>query len=945
MRILSAHLGAFGAFRDLVLDDLDHAVLVVEGQNEAGKSTLFHFVKGMLYGLHPPDAKAYPYVPRGHQADGLRGRLRYRLPDDRTLTVTRRLRRAPAGELVEAEQTTELGNRTVPACRHVPRAVYDAVYALTRGDLTALDGRAWGDVQDRLMGGTTDDALRPARVVAAELEAEADARWRPDERPDTEAAALDERRRTLAAALDAARARDARLRTRAAEADALDDRLDDLRAEQVRLRVEQRRARRLAPVRTRLRAIARLEAEAGDLAPYADLPDDPQALLERLDDAIGALEAQAEYRRSALLRLQRTADAFTDADRQVLAHADAIRHWGKRVDGHQRLLHRFYEARRAEKGAQKHLEGVAREVLGQPWTDAYAEALRTLALPDVRAAAHALTHARARRDEVRARAETLHLREATRRSLTPWLALAGLGAAVLAVGVAGVLPAALAAGVGGALLVVGAAQAYAARRANDALDRQAEALDLPAAEADVAQRREAVLDLLRDLPLADAFRDALGLDLVEALGRLREALRARDAADEQAIEAAEAAEAQRDEVRRLAEACGRAPDDDAPVAALVADLEPRLADAARRRTAAQEAERERPALRPEVETLARELTKRRDRRADVRRRLKALGKEDRGEASVEAGLAALAARRAAARRATLTRDALHQEHPDWARLEAEIDRLDAAFARRHAGSGNDGSGDDGSGDDGGNSVSDGAEDRWTYSDARRAEIDARLDALDDEIDRAQADHDEARAEVEQLAEQPTVAALESTMAVLDRRHATLCRARDRRRLLAHALRRADHAVRLRRQPAVLQQASAYAERLTDGRHARLTLEEDSGRLLLHARDGATQPLDGARAALSHGTRDAVHLALRLAVAHHLDADHALLPLLFDDVFVRLDDARRAATFDLLDELTAAGRQLFFFTCHPGLVGDLASRFDDVGHLALDRLRAPTTPTG
>ena len=72
------------------------------------------------------------------------------------------------------------------------------------------------------------------------------------------------------------------------------------------------------------------------------------------------------------------------------------------------------------------------------------------------------------------------------------------------------------------------------------------------------------------------------------------------------------------------------------------------------------------------------------------------------------------------------------------------------------------------------------------------------------------------------------------------------------------------------------------------------------------------------AGMSDGTRDQLHLALRLAaIERHLDKGEPL-PLLLDDVLVHVDDDRARAALEILCELSAK-TQVLFFTHHSRLV--------------------------
>ncbi|TWT99231.1 hypothetical protein Pla108_01660 [Botrimarina colliarenosi] len=103
MKLTDLHVDGFGVWRDLRLSELSPTITVLYGPNEAGKTTLMHFLRAMLYGVTaerrerylPPREGGRPggslgllsddgafdverYVERG---DGDRGRVSITLPD------------------------------------------------------------------------------------------------------------------------------------------------------------------------------------------------------------------------------------------------------------------------------------------------------------------------------------------------------------------------------------------------------------------------------------------------------------------------------------------------------------------------------------------------------------------------------------------------------------------------------------------------------------------------------------------------------------------------------------------------------------------------------------------------------------------------------------------------------------------------------------------------
>ena len=114
-----------------------------------------------------------------------------------------------------------------------------------------------------------------------------------------------------------------------------------------------------------------------------------------------------------------------------------------------------------------------------------------------------------------------------------------------------------------------------------------------------------------------------------------------------------------------------------------------------------------------------------------------------------------------------------------------------------------------------------------------------------------------------------------------------------------------------RQPETLAEASTYLIRLTEGRYQRVWTPLSEDILRVDTGNGESLPLD----VLSQGTREAVFLSLRLALAAAYARRGALLPLVLDDVLVNLDVKRAKMAAEVLRDFALAGHQMMLFTCH------------------------------
>lgn len=114
-----------------------------------------------------------------------------------------------------------------------------------------------------------------------------------------------------------------------------------------------------------------------------------------------------------------------------------------------------------------------------------------------------------------------------------------------------------------------------------------------------------------------------------------------------------------------------------------------------------------------------------------------------------------------------------------------------------------------------------------------------------------------------------------------------------------------------RQPETLLEASRYLKKLTGGHYVRVWTPLSEHALRVDNAEGEQLPVE----VLSRGTREAVFLSLRLALAAGYARRGINIPLVLDDVLVNFDADRAAAAARVLRDFAKDGHQLLMFTCH------------------------------
>lgn len=221
MKVTGWAIDGFGRFCGDQVRDLPDGLVVVHGPNEAGKTTLMDFLKGMLFGF--PDRR---HNRRRHEplaGGALGGRLFVVASDGTPLTIERGQARSslrvlgPDGEEPPGALADLLG--------HVSLELYENVFAVDLDALATLGALDQDEIRDRIFSAGVIGGGTSARDALDALEARRNELWKPNGRGD--GYRLKQLRRELADATTALREAQ---RTAAGVADAR-ARIDQLRRE------------------------------------------------------------------------------------------------------------------------------------------------------------------------------------------------------------------------------------------------------------------------------------------------------------------------------------------------------------------------------------------------------------------------------------------------------------------------------------------------------------------------------------------------------------------------------------------------------------------------------------------------------------------------------------------------------------------------------------------
>ena len=128
MKLHRIRARAFGRFEDFdsgstPLTDLS----VVVGPNESGKTTFFHLLHSIIFGLYPASKDQHPYTPWSGRDIDVEAEIQ--LDDGEEWAIHRKLAGSPTARLTRNEGVENLRNQTLACARHVTRDVFRQVFA------------------------------------------------------------------------------------------------------------------------------------------------------------------------------------------------------------------------------------------------------------------------------------------------------------------------------------------------------------------------------------------------------------------------------------------------------------------------------------------------------------------------------------------------------------------------------------------------------------------------------------------------------------------------------------------------------------------------------------------------------------------------------------------------------------------------------------------------
>ena len=867
MRFRELRAPVFGPLRGFERS-LAPGVVLLFGRNESGKSSFCSALETILYGFEPASRDAHPLVAWNEpDPEDLHIEAEIELDSGRAIAVERVLQSSGKSRICSADESfagRRGGNVALPELDALPRPIFRSLYSLELAQLAELERGVRTHVDDLLLPAAAQPELRPAREVREDLERDHLALWRADNRGKPEIKRLRNALSDASARVGEATRMERELRAQRNERAASSDKLEELRERRRLLDRDEQDA----PYLQQLHELERHSKRLGEPVDLSELEGDLLIDPSSLGEEVELLEEQLREPRNRCAKPEVT---ISEADRRVLTRKPDIE--SALASGPECEALRRRASERAE-GALLLRAGALRElgglVAGAPAKDEL-ECARTLPLEALRSAQADWAGAW--------EAHSQAIPESPARAPIFALAVGLLGLGLSSGGIVLGLPVAwtlLGIGVAlGALLVAFFARGQVPenRALPERPDLCVSALGEIAIEEQLLASPAALLRALEALARVQAgAEDAVATEAEERA--LRERLAEREGQIRGLCRSLELDESGEGELPlvRLRHSLERARKAEADASKDLTErnhagqLEENVTPTLERKLAQlQRLERTLRAAEPDAVDLTEAYARVQSRLEDAR-----FAKRRQAELEHDPRWDALRQHPSVREARTSDSSTANASLPPW--------QSDVSLQRRA---------------------------ELAELDMEIEETNTRLGALSEILD-----NDEGSA----------VARARDEVARLQEEARTVERKRDRLALLEAIVARAEREYRDAHQPDVIRRAGRYLARLTHGRYTRLDYLSDEEGGLHVKRSDITAPIRVAPP-LSRGTLDQIFLCLRFGLIDHLDEGRERLPLILDDALLRMDDARRRASLELLGEL-AVNRQIFVLTCHESLAREV-----------------------
>ncbi|WP_432663757.1 AAA family ATPase [Wukongibacter baidiensis] len=897
MQITKLEIKDFGKFTgNKVIEDMDTKIVLLYGMNEAGKTTIFNLLKSALYGFFPAQAQYHPYSSWENGRIEFTTYLKTASCDE--AIVYRKLLTRPQGKYIVGEDFIDIKNEPLPISKHVSPEIYNKIYSLQVEDLTQIQGKAWEEVEDKLLAGYGTSVIRSTRDVLKNLRVEHEKIWRESGRGKYLVKELEEEIRELRKLKKEAFTREEEIRGADNRIDNIDIDLKKLKEKKIFIKTLLSKSKELNPIKKKLEQLEELGKKLINEEIALTLPQD---IRERKRENVSELKDIREKINNKQQLLEKKISEryiLSERDKVILENKANINSFAKMLPRIEALKENISKAKYNRRKVKDRIIHEADNFLAEKWDDRIQFRFKVLNKSELkiivskyRNTANELHEAKLKRDVKTTHEVNLSPSKIYIISLVFALVCAGAGLAtdISALKIVGL--GAFIYGLTGMLNYINLKKTLERNRERNGLGELRNRVRELEKKLEIDKGN--LMNYLAGIPISDLMIDnmddmfVVGLlkikDMVYEFGELERDLDTYEGEYEK-------------EKMKLDNFLNQFSfesfiNEDEKIFVLrdsLGELEKKILLDENSTKEIIELKKEISSLREEEKQIEGIVQNYRERLSEI------------GEGNIEEALNIVEHNYSLKTKIDTLMDEMN-ERSDIDILVKEIKVYEE-------------------------------ENGWIFQDYEVLKAEDELEDINHGINELAVEKARLEENISKLSDGISLDEIESRLNILEEDLQRATMKRDRLALLSEVIRFADQKFKEENQPDVLKNAGKYFSIITNGKYTDIFIDEDDeGNAIMVKEPGKNIPKKVSET-FSKGTLNQLYLALRLSLIDYLDRDKEALPICFDELLINWDDQRLDSSLRLLQEISER-RQIFIFTCHDWMA-EKVEKFFNTKRIAL-----------
>ncbi|MCG8538766.1 MAG: AAA family ATPase [Clostridia bacterium] len=890
MRINRFEIKDFGKFTGgKTIDNIDSRVALFYGRNEAGKTTIFNLIKSVMYGFFPAKSNLHPY------SSWENGRIEFTAhitTDDGEIAVYRKLLSKPQGRYVIGENSFNIKNESLPMNSHISKEIYDKIYSLQVEDLIEIQGKAWEEVEDKLLANYGTTTIRNTRDALKDLKEECEKIWRESGRGKYLVKELENEIRQLKKMKKEAYVREDEIRKADRRIIEIEARIRELKEDKIELRTLLNKAKELVPIKKKLEQLNRLNDNLIKEDLCLSLPHN---IREKSIELKRDLEEIKDRKSRTIKILNEKKDEIyplTTMDKLILENKVKINTLSKDYEKIENMEESINKVKHRIARLRDRIFHESKNLLTEKWSNRIRERFENINKSELKIlvsnyknAAHELHEAKLKREMKVANEFKISLSKSYIYSLILSLILIAMGFLrgnnifkTVGIGI-------LTYGMGGIIGYINMKKTLNSNAEREELDRLNE--EVYRLRERLKLDREKLKAYLAEIPISSLIIENMDEMFLPSLMGIKDMVyELKELEKELDIYSSAHMEKRKDLNDFLSQFIFDIYINEDGRIFLLRD---RLEDLEKRVLINENIDKEILALEKDIKLFGERYREIESVLKDHNLRLNEIGdgKLERGLNIVEKNYR--------------LRTKIHEIMEEL--NEGDKREVLVKEVRKHE-----------------------LENPWIFSDYETLRSEEELEEINQSLKELEVERARLEENINRLSEGCSLDEIESRLILLEDDLERASKKRDRLALLSEVIKLSDEKFKEENQPDILKNGGKYFRTITNNRYTNIFLDEyEECKNIMVKELGETVP-KRVVGTFSKGTLNQLYLALRLSLIDYLDRDREALPICFDELLINWDGLRLNSSLKLLDEISER-RQIFIFTCHDWMAEKIEKSFN------------------